>query len=146
MKKPLECYVPKWTLERLSKRNCSCGYKFGRGDIVQIGIRKASKEKEDVEYNVLAVEVYCPICNKGTLVTFSNQYQDLRQLLCALMKEIQKNDKLEKSIEISKKEHNSSPGISEKEILDFKKRIKNIQFYDDMLKELGIESAEEEEG
>jgi uncharacterized protein (DUF3084 family) len=144
MKKPLECYVPRWTIERLSKRSCNCGYKFGKSDIVQIGIRKAKDKKEDVESNVLAVEVYCPICNKGTLITFSNQYKDLRQLLCALMKEIQKNDKLEKSIEISRKEHNSSSGISEKEILDFKKRIKNIEYYDDILKELGIEGDSDE--
>lgn len=144
MRKPLECFVPKWTIERLSKRNCSCGYKFGKSDIVQIGIRKASKEKEDIESNLLAIEVYCPICNKGTLITFSNQYKDLRQLLYALMREIQKNDKLEKSIEISQKEHHSSSGISEKEILDFKKRIKNIEFYDDMLRELGIEGAGDE--
>lgn len=144
MRKPLDYFVPKWAVDRLSKRTCNCGYRFGRSDILQIGIRKAKEAKEEIDTNVLAVEVHCPVCNKGTLVTFANQYQNLRQLLCALLKEMQKLDKLERSIEISNKEKNNTSGISEKEVLDFKKRIKNMEYYSDILKELGIEETDDE--
>jgi hypothetical protein len=116
-----------------------CGHKFCRHDIVQLGIRKVKREEKTVE--ALAIELLCPVCQKGSVTTFSH-INDFRQLLCILLEEMQKNDRTEYAIN-SDKQNNAQPGISEKEFTDFKNKLKEMKTYKEFLTELGIEIEED---
>ena len=143
MSESLEHYAPKWAVKQICKKKCNtCSHQFVRSDIIQIGIRKIKKENEFM--GALAIEAICPVCEKISVITFS-QYQDFRELLCILLEEMQKIDKIKKSQQFTKEHTELIPKskISEKEIKEFKKKLNQIDNYQDFLKELGIEENDE---
>lgn len=139
MNKTLEFYAPKWAVGRISKRICTCGHKFCRADIIQLGIRKVKREEKETE--ALAIELLCPSCNKGSVTTFSH-INDFRQLLCVLLEEMQKSDRVDYALRQEKPQSNK--GITDKEFIEFKNKLKKMKTYNDFLDELGIEMDEEE--
>ena len=141
MQKSLEDCVPRWAIGRIIKKVCNCGRKYERDDIVQIGIRKVKTDK-DKHLEALAIEVFCPNCNKGSITTFSQNKQNFRQLLCSLLEEMQKLDRLEMAVKNEQVGSDVLTKISDKEVQDFKKELNTIEVYNDFLKKLGIDSDE----
>ena len=139
MSKSLDYYTPRWAINRIVNKMCSCGRRFTRSDIVQIGIRKIHREGQ--EFQALAIEVACPYCKRGAVTTFSRHKKTFRQLLCMLLEEMQKIDKLEKSKELEHGELKNISKISDEEIEDFKKQLREMNCYSDFLKKLGIETT-----
>src|SRR3990167_3468071 len=101
MRKSIEHYAPRWAVHRIIKRACTtCGTRFSRSDISQIGIKKIKDTTEKNGFKeVLAIETMCSNCGKYFTTTFG-YHKDLRQLLCTLLEEIQKTDHIEHSREI----------------------------------------------
>jgi len=132
----LDHYAPKWAVGRIINKACRCGNRFQRRDIMQIGIRKVDRGNTSVE--ALAIEVLCPVCEKISVSTFSKN-TDLRQLLCMLLEEIQKTERLEKLIK--KERANTAPKITDREVADFKRKLKKIKKHSDFLKELGMDET-----
>lgn len=142
MSKSLDQYIPKWIVDRIVSRSCSCGNKYKRSDITQIGIRKVNKNNRKTE--ALAVELLCSVCGKTAISTFAHEKKDFRQLLCSLLEEIQKQDRIEKSIEIQKSNPIINPSkISDQEINEFKKEIEQMADYNEFLKKLGLETDDD---
>ena len=141
MDKSLDYYTPRWAVARIINKLCSCGRAYTRSDIVQIGIRKVSRNGRNFE--ALAIEVTCPNCEKGAVTTFSQHKDSFRQLLCMLLEEMQKIDRLEKAKEIEHGEYQSSSKISDEEIKIFKDELKKMGSYNDFLKKLGIDTPNE---
>lgn len=139
MHKSIDYYLPKWICDRVSQRICSCGNHFSKKDVVQLGVRKG-KTKNSPES--VAAELYCSKCERGIVITFPYDC-DFRQMVCSLLKEIQKKDDLEKSVEQERTNFGSK--ISDEEVKDFKKKLNSINNYDDLLKELGIDMDESNE-
>lgn len=135
MRKSIDYYLPKWICDKISQRVCSCGSTFGKKDLTQLGIRK-NKSRE-----VLAVELCCSVCGRGIIITYPTDY-DFRKLLCVLLKEIQKKDELKKSM--LQEKYNFGSKISDNEVNEFKIKLKKMDNYNELLKELGIETDEDE--
>jgi len=137
MNRSLENCIPKWAVKRVCRKQCNCGYNYKQKDIIQIGIRKI--RRDDRQKEALAIETTCPICKKGTVTTFAQHDKDFRQLLCSLLDEMQKIDRMEKSQELEKEFFGKlSSRISDNEVEDFKKDLSKTKSYDDFLKLLGI--------
>ena len=138
MHKSLDYYTPRWAISRVVNKTCNCGRKFTRSDIVQIGIRNINRNGQQSQ--ALAVEVMCPECKRGAVTTFSRHKKTFRQLLCMLLEEMQNIDRVEKSRELEYQGLPNFSKISDKEIKDFKKQLKEMDSYNEFLKKLGIDT------
>jgi len=132
-------YLPRWVLAKISKRTCfSCGFKFNKCDIVQVGIRK-TKNPDGTTQASLAVETWCSNCKKGSITTFPQEhYKSFRHLLCLLLSEIQKNDRAEAAQKRAKELNDSFPQITEKDLEDFKKELEKMTTHSEFLNKLGL--------
>ena len=131
-------YVPRWAAKRILKRKCNCGHQFSKENIVQVGIRKTNQH--DRISNVLSIETMCPKCEKRSLTTFA-QEMDLRQLICSMLEEMQKLNRINFAKENEREFMNKSK-ISDKEVKDFKDKLKKFKSYDELLNEFGINLEE----
>lgn len=143
MELKLEHYLPRWVLTKIETRSCtSCKYKFKKVDIVQVGVRKIKVDDKN-SHAALAVETWCPHCQKGSVTTFAQEkYRSFRNLLCSLLKEIQKIDKINDARSKAEIENKSRSKITDEEVLKFKKTLDNCETHMEFLKELGIELDE----
>jgi len=148
MPKPLEDCVPRWAVARVCKKKCSCGHKYGKRDIVGIGVRKIHRDGKWAR-QAMAVESWCPECQKGAVTTFAMDRDELglRELLCAMLEEVQKGDELDIARRIEQSDSPDAGPIGDQEFDNFMKYLDEMSDYRDFMRDLGIsEESEESEG
>lgn len=139
MQKPLEYFVPKWAMAKVCGRTCSCGHEFVKEDIIGIGVRKLHRKNKWIR-EALAIESWCPTCNKGGVTTFAidDLQYGFRELLCALLQEVQKNDELEQIKKVGSTGVNNKK-ISRKEMRKFMDYLRDVKTHEDFIDDMNGE-------
>lgn len=142
--------IPKWLKESIHKYAClHCACKMKESDILGIGVRMSSKYKNK---SVFFFEYLCKECKNRVFVELD--FMTVEDLVMQMLDDYTNTDDVDVEVESKKSETfkekqkkelknpKRKSGISKKDLKDAVKVLKDIETWDDFLKQLGFSDDE----